>query len=110
MPSVVITAVGDRTAGNDFTLTCTAENLPDNLVGMPELQWLGTGISSSSMDTLDLPFNPLRTSDASVVTCQWTFTALGHNFSNQSSFHLTVNSKHTNTVNVEIFLITIFRE
>ena len=62
MPSVVITAVGGSTAGNDFTLTCTAENLIDNLVDMPELQWLSTGISSSSVNTLDLPFNPLRTS------------------------------------------------
>ena len=95
MPSVVISPVGNITAGNNFTLTCAAENLLDNLVDMPELQWVGTGISSSSMNKLDLSFNPLRTSDGGVFVCQWTFTTLGLNFSNQTSFNLAVNSKHS---------------
>ena len=95
LPGVVITAVGDNTAGNNFTLTCMAENLTDNLVGMPELQWLGTDISSSSMNTLDLPFTPLQTSDGGVVTCQWSFTTLGLIFYTQSSFNVIVNSKYS---------------
>ena len=94
MPSVVITPVGNSTAGNNFTLTCAAKNLLDNLVEMPELQWVGTGTPSSSVNTLDLPFSPLSTSDGGVFICQWTFTTLGISFSNQTSFSLAVNSKH----------------
>ena len=108
MPNVVITAMGDSTAGNNFTLTCVAENLPDNLVDMPELQWVGTGISSSSMNTLDLTFNPLRTSDGGVFMCQWTFTALGLSFSNQTSFSLAINSKHSMFKHVIICVIVWF--
>ena len=85
--------MGDSTAGNSFTLTCTTENLIDNLVGMTELEWVGTGISSSNMNTLNLPFNPLRTSDGGVFTCQWRLIGLDLTFSSQNSFNLTVNSK-----------------
>ena len=104
VPSVAITAVGGNTAGNNFTLICAAENLIDNLVGMPELQWVGTGISSSSMDELDFPFNPLKTSDGDVLMCQWTFTTLGLSFSNQTSFNLAVNSKHSMLINMLSFV------
>ena len=104
MPSVVITAVGDSTAGNNFTLTCMTENLIDNLVDMPELQWVGTGISSSSMNTLDLSFNPLRTSDGSDFMCQWTFTTLDLGFYSQTSFNLAVNSKHITFLNMLSFV------
>lgn len=95
LPSIVIASVGDNTGGSSFTLTCTAENLINNLVGMTELEWAGTNISSSSMNTLDLVFTPLRTSDGGVFKCQWTFTALDLSFHSQSSFSLTVNSKNS---------------
>ena len=103
VPSVVITPMGDSTAGSNFTLSCTTENLIDNLVGTPELQWVGTSNSSSSLNTLDLTFKPLRTSDGGIFMCQWTFTALGLSFYNQSSFIITVNSKQSTFMNMLLF-------
>ena len=87
--------MGNSTAGNKFTLTCTAENVIDDLVGMTEVQWVGTDISSSSVTTLDLSYDPLRTSDGGVVTCQWIFATLDLSFHNQSSFSLTINSEYS---------------
>ena len=106
LPSVIITPVGNSTAGNSFTLTCTAENQTDNLVGMPELEWVGKNISSSTQNTLDLTFDPLKTSDGGAYTCQWTFTALNLNFHSHSSFNLTVKSKHSTFIKMLSLSIT----
>ena len=104
VPNVVITPMGDSTAGSNFTLVCAANNVIDNLVDMPELQWVDTSISSSSMNTLDLPFNPLRTSDGGVFTCRWTYTVLGLSFYNETSVNLAVNSKHSMFINTCMYI------
>ena len=104
VPNVTITTMGDNIAGNSFILTCTAENIVDNLVGMPLLQWISTTLPPSNSSSLDLIFDPLRTSDGGVLECQWIFSALGNNFEQQHSFVLNVNSKHSTFVNNAIVL------
>ena len=99
MPNITITAVGDNIAGKSFTLTCTSENVVDHLVGMPELQWVNETILSSNMSSLNLTFDPLRTSDGGAFECRWIFSALGKNFDQKASFDLNVNSKHSTFVN-----------
>ena len=98
-PNIVFTTLGNNTAGNSFTLTCTAENVTDNLVGMPQLQWVGRNLPSSIMSSLDLIFDPLTTSDGGNFECQWILSALGTQFDQQNSFDLNVNSKQSTFVN-----------
>ena len=74
---VSITAGGNPTLGQQYTLTCNV-NLASGVTGTPTVQWMGpvpiTGgdftVSSTSPYTLTI--NPLRQSHAGQYTCQAT--------------------------------------
>ena len=60
------------TAGQTYSLTCSVQVVP-HLVEEPSIVWTrqdGTQVNVSSGSSLQLNFNPLRTSDGGTYTCQ----------------------------------------
>ena len=62
---------GVPTAGQPYSLTCSVETVP-GLVVNSSIQWTsqdGSLLNTSSGSSLELSFNPLRTSNGSMYTC-----------------------------------------
>ena len=76
---VSITAGGNPTLGQQYTLTCNV-NLASGVTGTPTVQWVGpvpiTGgdFTVRNTSSYTLTINPLRQSHAGQYTCQ---TAIG---------------------------------
>ena len=82
--TVFLSPHGNPTAGESYTLTCTALELIDCLKNMPSLQWLdssgsavnGTDITVGELQITDsaailaLTFDPVHTSHAGEYSCQ----------------------------------------
>ena len=74
---VSITAGGNPTIGQQYTLTCNV-NVASGITGTPSVQWMGpvpiTGgdFTVSSTSSYTLTINPLRPSHAGQYTCQAT--------------------------------------
>ena len=100
VPTISIAASSDSTiAGNLFTLTCSVINIPDIT---PVLTWTGPGMAqsnvqlSSSSTALALIFNPLRTSNGGIYTCEvrLNFTLVGvSDFTSNITQNIIVQSK-----------------
>ena len=69
-PNVNISFSGDSTAGEGYSLNCTA-SVVDDLVVLPDLVIVGPNSTMSSLNTSSLiyEFTPLRTSDGGEYTC-----------------------------------------
>ena len=78
---VSITASGNPTLGQSYTLTCNV-SVVSGVTGTPTVQWVGPGSSApivtggdftvSSTSPYTLTINPLRQSHAGQYTCQAT--------------------------------------
>jgi len=78
---VSITAGGNPTLGQPYTLTCNV-SVASGVTGTPAVQWMGPGSSApfttggdftvSSTSPYTLTINPLRQSHAGQYTCQAT--------------------------------------
>ena len=76
-----ITAVGNPTLGQQYTLTCNV-SVASGVTGTPTVQWMGPSSSApivtggdftvSSTSSYTLTINPLRPSHAGQYTCQAT--------------------------------------
>ena len=79
VPEVAIHSTGNTTAGEGYTLSCTA-TVVENLVVVPTIQWEysnGSAVEGGSTFTLsdmvtsgNLTFSPLRTSHGGEYTCR----------------------------------------
>ena len=70
-PVVTISFYGDSTAGEDYSLQCSA-SVVAGLVVLPDLKIVfpnSTEISVMDSSSLDYMFSPLRTSDGGQYTC-----------------------------------------
>ena len=69
-PNVSITFSGSSTAGEEYSLDCSA-SVVDGLVVLPDLVIVGPNSNMSSMNTSSLiyMFTPLITSDGGEYTC-----------------------------------------
>ena len=73
-PTVNISFSGNSTAGQEYSLECTA-SVVDDLIVLPDLVIVGpnsTIISLSDTSSLIYTFTPLRTSDGGEYTCTTT--------------------------------------
>lgn len=107
-PEVVITPNGSTTAGDAYTLTCSA-TVVENLAVEPDIQWLyngttvgGTNITMGAVRvmgnvfTRNLTFNPLRTSHGGKYICNTSINVSAISLigiSNESFLDVTVQSK-----------------
>ena len=108
-PEVVITPDGSTTAGDVYTLTCSAR-VVENLAVEPDIQWLytnGTTVGggnitvgavrmTGNMFTRNLTFNPLHTSHGGKYICNTSINVSAISLigiSNESSLDVTVQSK-----------------
>jgi hypothetical protein len=104
-PNVTVSGVGEGTAGQEITLTCTV-TVVDHLVVSPEVQWTGGSVGEnaviqSSMTTSNqattiqtLTFSPLSTTHGAKYTCQAAI--------NIPSINVTRNNSNSTDVLVEI--------
>ena len=83
VPEVAIHSTGNTTAGEMYTLSCTA-TVVENLVVVPNIQWeysngsavdgstfsLSDMVTSGNTTTHNLTFSPLRTSHGGKYTCR----------------------------------------
>ena len=100
-----ITAGGDPTAGQEFTLTCTATVVVGGVTGTPSYQWAGPGVGMGGVtgeNTQTLTFNPLRVSHRGEYTCM--ATLIEDPDSTVSAVHtVVVASKGHQTISVLIY-------
>ena len=70
-PDVTISFSGNSTAGQSYSLQCSA-SVVDDLVVLPDMKIVfpdSTEISEVNTSSLDYTFSPLRTSDGGQYTC-----------------------------------------
>ena len=75
-PVVIITVSGDSVAGSSLSLLCTATPPPIPLVSPPTVSWIQQDladtvipVTSDTSVSVNLTFNPLRTSHGRVYVC-----------------------------------------
>ena len=114
-PILDIHSSGVSTAGQAYTLTCTATVI-ENLVVEPALEWLARdrnvvggnditvrpSVTMGTNTTLTLIFNPLRTSHGGRYTCRASINIPAISFSNSSEADsdVIVQSKSPETINM----------
>ena len=78
-PNVTISFTGTSTAGQNYTLTCSAAVVAD-LVVQPHLKIVfpnSTAVAVEKTSSLEYTFSPLKTSDAGNYTCTATINISG---------------------------------
>ena len=110
-PEVIISPDGSTTAGDVYTLTCSAR-VVENLFVEPNIQWLytngaivggtnvtiGTTRMTGDVFTRNLIFCPLHTSHGRQYTCRTSINISAislSGISSESSINITVQSKST---------------
>ena len=94
-PTVNIAFSGNSTAGQEYSLECTA-SVVDDLIVLPDLVIVFPNSTMSSMNntsSLDYMFTPLRTSDGGEYTCTTTVNIPEAEITN-------LQSSTTNTITV----------